>query len=72
MPDQRTRVLLAASVATLLSGAAMAQTAPNGTTAPAGTAPEALLAALDAARGSFRGGAPTDDVAALALRPRTG
>jgi serine phosphatase RsbU (regulator of sigma subunit) len=36
----------------------------------AGSAPQALLNALDAKLDRFRGGQPTDDVAALALRPR--
>jgi PAS domain S-box-containing protein len=35
----------------------------------AGASPEQLLAALDETLAEFRGGAPTDDVAALALRP---
>jgi PAS domain S-box-containing protein len=37
----------------------------------AGASPEQLLAALDATLQEFRGGGRTDDVAALALRPRT-
>jgi serine phosphatase RsbU (regulator of sigma subunit) len=37
--------------------------------AHAGIAPEPLLRALDAELGDFRGGEPTDDVAALALTP---
>ncbi len=36
----------------------------------AGAAPQALLSALDAALDLFRGGEPTDDIAALALTPR--
>jgi PAS domain S-box-containing protein len=38
--------------------------------AHAGARPQPLLDALDAALDRFRGGAPTDDVAALALAPR--
>jgi PAS domain S-box-containing protein len=38
----------------------------------AGASPAQLLAALDEALAEFRGGEPTDDVAALALRPLTG
>jgi len=36
----------------------------------AGASPEQLLAALDDTLQEFQDGAPTDDVAALALRPR--
>jgi serine phosphatase RsbU (regulator of sigma subunit) len=36
----------------------------------AAASPEKLLALLDAALNQFRGGAPNDDIAALALRPR--
>lgn len=36
----------------------------------AGASPEQLLAALDEALQEFQDGAPTDDIAALALRPR--
>ena len=39
-------------------------------TAHAGSAPQPLLDALDAALDLFRGGEPTDDIAALALTPR--
>ena len=38
--------------------------------AHAGARPQPLLDALDAALDRFRGGAPTDDIAALALAPR--
>ena len=38
--------------------------------AHAGSRPQPLLDALDVALDRFRGGAPTDDIAALALAPR--
>jgi len=40
--------------------------------AHAGTGPQPLLDALDTALDLFRGGEPTDDIAALALAPREG